>query len=107
MPAERFRAWRIRSPSWRNELIKKRHSSKSPATLPGFFLLYRFAQSLLCVICRASVFLLDAIFPHLKHGAPREKSSQPAIEMEQRSVLEERTVGRGYPEKESRKASRR
>jgi hypothetical protein len=53
------------------------------------------------------VFLLDAILPHLKHGLLRENSSQSAIRMEQRSVLEGELSGAGYPEKESRKASRR
>jgi len=36
MRAERFRGSRIRSPSWRNELIEKDIRQKSPA-VPGFF----------------------------------------------------------------------
>jgi hypothetical protein len=40
MRAERFRGWRIRSPSWRNELIEKDIRQKSPA-VPGFFFLHR------------------------------------------------------------------
>jgi hypothetical protein len=82
MRAERFRAWRIRSPSWRNELIENEHSSKSPAALPGFFFLVSLCAEPSVRDCCASVFLLDAILPHLKHGALLDKSSHSVIKIE-------------------------
>jgi hypothetical protein len=68
MRAERSRGSRIRSQSWRNELIEKDIRQKGPA-MPGFFF---FALALpegcgFRILSRL-VHLFGAIMPHLKHG---------------------------------------